>query len=117
MRVPTAHEALRVKAFLIVERNQTRDYLDVAALADRYGYGPSARTLAEIDRYYTEPDIDGTPVADQLVRQLADPQPKDSRVTEHLSTYKALVPRWHDWGSVVEVCRILARKITDEECD
>src|SRR3990170_5620784 len=35
LRVPTFDEILRVKAFLIVRRNQTRDFLDVAALADR----------------------------------------------------------------------------------
>lgn len=34
---PTPEETLRVKAFLIIRRNQTRDYLDVAALADRRG--------------------------------------------------------------------------------
>lgn len=43
LRVPTAAETLRVKAFLIVGGNQTRDYLDVAALSSQYG----------IDRYAT----------------------------------------------------------------
>lgn len=117
VRVPTTQETLRVKAFLIVKRNQTRDYLDVAALADRYTLGPSARTLATIDRYYTDPDVEGTPVADQLVRQLADPQPRDSRVARTLSTYKALVPRWHDWNAVADVCAALARRITDKDWD
>jgi hypothetical protein len=37
VRVPTLEEALRVKGFLIVRRNQTRDYLDVVALAERLG--------------------------------------------------------------------------------
>lgn len=117
LRVPTAQETLRVKAFLIVKRNQTRDYLDVCALADRYGYGPAARTLSDIDRFYTDPDGGGTPVVDQLVRQLAEPRPQDSRVTGRLPTYKALAPRWQDWGTVVEVCRTLARRIVDEEWD
>jgi hypothetical protein len=31
LRAPTAEETLRIKGFLIVRRNQTRDYLDVAA--------------------------------------------------------------------------------------
>jgi len=35
--VPTLEETLRIKAFLIVRRNQTRDYLDVAALAAALG--------------------------------------------------------------------------------
>jgi hypothetical protein len=35
--VPTAAEILRIKAWLALSRNQTRDYLDIAALADRIG--------------------------------------------------------------------------------
>src|SRR6202453_4503987 len=42
LTVPTAEETLRIKGFLIVRRNQTRDYLDVAALADRYGLDKAA---------------------------------------------------------------------------
>lgn len=34
---PTAEEILRIKAWLALTRNQTRDYLDIAALADRIG--------------------------------------------------------------------------------
>src|SRR6056297_759438 len=37
VRVPTLDEILRIKAFLVVRRNQARDYLDVAALAQRMG--------------------------------------------------------------------------------
>src|SRR5690606_9558113 len=33
LRVPTVEEMLRIKAYLVVERNATRDYLDVAALS------------------------------------------------------------------------------------
>ncbi|MGH3435561.1 MAG: hypothetical protein ACRDRN_03755 [Sciscionella sp.] len=46
LRVPSAEETLRIKGFLIVGRNQTRDYLDVAALADRYGVADAAAVLA-----------------------------------------------------------------------
>ena len=49
LTAPTPEETLRVKAFLIVRRNQTRDYLDVAAMADRYGIGRTATALAHID--------------------------------------------------------------------
>lgn len=115
VRVPTPPETLRIKAFLIVKRNQTRDYLDVAALANRYGYGSAARTLVEIDRFYTDPAKDGTPVADQLVRQLAGPRPVDSRVTAQLADYKALEPAWHDWSVVVAACQALARRIVEED--
>src|SRR5699024_9921603 len=49
VRVPTAAETLRIKAFLIVKRNQVRDYLDVAALAYAYGIGAAPRSLTAIE--------------------------------------------------------------------
>lgn len=115
VRVPTREETLRIKAFLIVRRNQTRDYVDVAALADRYGPADAAHTLSEIDRYYTDPAQGGTPVADQLVRQLAAPNPKDSRTITRLHQYKALSPRWHDWDSVIAVTAEVADRIARED--
>src|SRR6266550_6916246 len=42
LRVPTPDEILRIKGYLIVRRNQVRDYLDVAALSDRYGISHAA---------------------------------------------------------------------------
>ena len=62
IRVPTRAEILRVKAWLIVRRNATRDYLDVAAIAAK----------------------------------LTD--------TVDLTEYKALIPEWRDWATVVEQC-------------
>lgn len=111
LRVPTQEETVRIKAFLIVKRNQVRDYLDVAALSARYGTGTTARQLSQIDRYYSDSTKDGTPVADQLVRQLADPRPKDSRTTARLADYKALDSRWHDWNAVREELARLADRI------
>jgi len=113
VRVPTLPEILRIKAFLIVKRNQVRDYLDVVALASRCGFGEAAKALVEIDRYYTDPAQDGTPVADQLIRQLAEPRPRDARVTARLRDYKALAPRWQDWDAVVEACRHLALRMEE----
>src|SRR5215831_13246345 len=37
IRVPTLPELARIKAWLVLQRNATRDYLDFAALADRLG--------------------------------------------------------------------------------
>ncbi|MEZ3162134.1 hypothetical protein AB1K54_16595 [Microbacterium sp. BWT-B31] len=113
LTVPTPDEILRIKAYLVVKRNQVRDYLDVAALASRYGLEHAAGVLARIDDYYADPHqpADARPVRDQVVRQLADPQPRDSRTTTRLAQYKGLRPRWHDWADVVDVCRDLASRI------
>jgi hypothetical protein len=109
--VPTAAEILRIKAWLALGRNQTRDYLDIAALADRIGLAEAAGVLQSIDDYYA--DINSRPeaVVTQLVRQLADPRPRDAEVTTQLASYKALDPRWHEWSAVKAVLADLAQRI------
>ncbi len=117
LRVPTAEETLRIKAFLIVRRNQTRDYLDTAALSSRYGLDPSARVLADIDSYYGDQHLQASPgeqrlgVASQLSRQLADPRPADPSVTGELDSYRNLTGEWTSWRHVREVCAELADAI------
>jgi len=115
LRVPTADETLRIKAFLVVRRNQTRDYLDVAALAERYGVDESADVLASIDDYYTDQHGSGRGVAAQVARQLADPRPADASVTRQLAEYRNLTPRWTDWKQVRAACRELATTMLERE--
>jgi len=115
LTVPTLAETERVKAYLIVKRNQVRDYLDVAAMADMNGIDQCGDTLAKIDDYYrdeTRPEGD-VAVATQLARQLASPQPKDSRTIGVLPKYKGLAKRWHDWDTTVTVCRELSSEIVN----
>jgi hypothetical protein len=109
--VPTAAEILRIKAWLALSRNQTRDYLDIAGLADRLGLDHAAVVLSEIDEYYADVNQRPEAVRTQLVRQLADPRPRDAEVTEQLSSYKALDARWHDWSTVKEVLADLAGRM------
>ncbi len=115
LTVPTAEETLRIKGFLIVRRNQTRDYLDVAALSDSYGIHDAAEVLARIDDYYADQHGGGRGIAAQLARQLADPRPKDSSVTGQLDAYRNLAVRWTDWGEVRSVCRQLAAEMLEAE--
>jgi hypothetical protein len=115
LTIPTAEETLRIKGFLVVRRNQTRDYLDVAALADRYGIHDAAGVLARIDDYYADQHGGGRGVAAQLARQLADPRPKDASVTRQLDAYRNLASRWTDWGQVRSVCRQLAAEMLEAE--
>jgi hypothetical protein len=110
--VPTAAEILRIKAWLTLSRNQTRDYLDVAALSDRIGVDEAAAVLSGIDDYYADLNPRPEAVATQLVRQLADPRPRDGEVTEQLASYKALHPRWQDWSTVRAVLAALAEQMT-----
>lgn len=103
LTVPTVEETLRIKAFLVVRRNQTRDYLDLAALADNLGVDRAAEVLTGIDDYYADQHEEGDGVASQLVRQLSDPRPADRSVIDQLSSYRRLRKRWIDWKAVREV--------------
>jgi hypothetical protein len=110
--VPTAPEILRIKAWLALSRNQTRDYLDIAALASEIGLDEAAAVLEGIDDYYADINRRPEAVATQLVKQLADPQPRDAEVTTQLASYKALDACWHDWSAVKGVLESLAERMT-----
>jgi hypothetical protein len=110
--VPTAAEILRIKAWLALTRNQTRDYLDIAALAEAMGLDEAAGVLVSIDRYYGDLNQRPEAVSSQITRQLADPRPRDPEVTRQLSAYKSLDPRWHDWVSVRQTLADLAERMT-----
>ncbi|MPV50991.1 hypothetical protein GCG21_13445 [Pseudactinotalea sp. HY160] len=108
VRVPTLPEMLRIKAYLVVQRNATRDYLDTVALATRLGVDDAMVILAGIDAYYADRSGEDGSVLTGLVQRLADPDPRDSRATTQLDAYRGLAAPWHDWGTVVQVCQGLA---------
>lgn len=107
LEVPTFDETLRIKMYLALHRNQTRDYIDIAALADARGIEHAARVIARMDDYYASDAARGS-VASQAFRQLAECKPKDVRTTETLDSYKGLDARWHDFETVRSVCRRIA---------
>ncbi|WP_166982979.1 nucleotidyl transferase AbiEii/AbiGii toxin family protein [Paramicrobacterium fandaimingii] len=110
--VPTLDETARIKAYLIVKRNQMRDYLDVAALSGRFGAREMGAALSVIDDYYSDDSHPNDhPVQSQLARQLASPEPKDRSRIAGLASYKHLDRRWHDWDAVVAECRRLAAHV------
>jgi hypothetical protein len=98
--VPTIAEALRIKAYLALKRNQTRDYLDIAALAADMGTDNAARVLRDIDRFYADLARGEDATSSQVARQLAAPQPKDASVTRQLHAYKGIKPPWDSWDNV-----------------
>lgn len=108
IRVPTLAEMLRIKSWLVLRRNATRDYLDVVALAERLGSEEAARTALELDAYYDDQQgSGGRRIATQLARQLAEPAPYDLSDLD-LLTYRRLEPRWRDWNEVSAACGALA---------
>ncbi len=114
LRVPTLPEIARIKAWLCLMRNATRDYLDFAALAERLGERATAAVVAALDRYYADQiGAGGRRVATQVARQLAEPLPDDLSEVD-LVAYRRLDCRWHDWQTVVDACRRVAVRVLDE---
>lgn len=105
---PTPQEALRVKGYLVVQRNQVRDYLDVVALSDLLGLAGSVAALEAIDRCYVDRSGEEDSVLTELVTRLSRPEPRDQAVIAELSAYKGLRPRWQEWRAVVAACHQLA---------
>lgn len=112
IRVPTLAEMARIKAWLVLRRNATRDYLDLVALAERLG--PDAPTvLVGLDQWYADQiGPGGERVATQLAKQLAEPRPYDLSEVD-LTRYRRLDARWQDWLAVADVCRGLAVAMLD----
>ena len=113
--VPTIAEALRIKAYLALKRNQTRDYLDIAALASDMGIGNAARVLRDIDRFYADVIRGEDAVSSQVARQLAAPQPRDASVTRELHRYKGIQPPWDSWANVCAALAALAAAMVGED--
>lgn len=109
---PTAAEALRVKAYLVVQRNAVRDYLDVVALADHLGIDEAVSVLSDVDTYYDDRSGEHGSVLTSLILALAEPAPRDPAITVELPRYKGLDERWHQWADVVDACRELSLRLS-----
>jgi hypothetical protein len=104
LRIPTRAEMLRIKAYLaVMRRNATRDYLDLAALADGMSDAQILQALARMDALYPQPGDPGA-VRQQIIRQLANPRPYDLESID-LRQYKGLAPGWQSWARVRRECQ------------
>lgn len=110
MTLPTIGEVLRIKSALVLKRNATRDYLDIAALSHRIGLSEAVEALACLDRLYPQPN--GASVTQQLVTQLANPRPFDLEDTD-LTEYEGLDSRWHSFKMVRTVLADLALAVVE----
>jgi hypothetical protein len=108
--LPTLPEVLRIKAFLCLARNATRDYLDVAALASHMGIEDAAEALWSMDELYPQKSGDPWGVRTQLVMQLAAPPPYDLDRVD-LAEYKGVRPPFDRWSHVAEVSGKLADRL------
>jgi len=116
IRVPTVEEMLRIKCFLLVERNATRDYLDVAALSYHIGLSGSARALEEMNRLYSDFAGEGGDLLLSIVLKLTNPDPYDLTDVD-LSEYKGIIAPWNAWNEVEKQCRGLALELLNPRPD
>lgn len=111
--IPTLPEMLRTKAWMIVSRNATRDFIDVAALAKHIGIAGAAEILKDLDAYYV--DIirgdQASPVV-QLLRQLAEPAPYDLDAV-NTSQYKGIRSPFDSWNAIQEICEALSVAVAE----
>ncbi|MEZ0339064.1 MMPL family transporter [Mycobacterium sp. pV006] len=77
LQIPTGAETLRLKGYLMMQRNTARDFREFADLVESMDVRTAAEVLANIDRYYCGQSAREHWVATQLVRRLADPDPAD----------------------------------------
>lgn len=75
IRIPTLEEMLRIKTFLSMERNATRDFLDVAALSHHLGLARSAEALESLPHLYPQFTGEGGDILSTAVVTLTHPAP------------------------------------------
>ena len=113
IRVPTLTEMSRIKAWLCLMRNSTRDYVDFAAIADRLGPSAAADAVLGMDDYYADQiGPGGRRLATQVAKQLAQPMPHDLSMID-LKSYRSLDARWQNWEAVLDACRGVAMRVLD----
>jgi len=99
--LPTIAEMARIKAWLILTRNATRDYIDFVALIEKIeqtgGEDAVVQALRPMERLY--PQKNGSSPLLQLSKQLAEPKPSDLG-DANLEVYRLLSPRWNNWETV-----------------
>lgn len=109
LQIPTGAETLRLKSYLIMCRNSSRDYAEFADLVESMETQTAAVVLSGMDRYYCGQKPEKQWVATQLVRRLADPRPSD----EHDAAISDPDAE-SDWALVRQRCLSVAVAMLEE---
>ena len=95
LRVPTLAELARIKAWLLVTRHTTRDYLDTVVLLERLGEPGAVQALTPLDEVYAQ--ANGASPLMELADRLEAARPSDLAEID-LRSYKGLLQPWNDWS-------------------
>ncbi len=106
--IPTGAETLRLKGYLIMCRNSSRDYAEFADMVETMEPETAAVVLGGMDRYYCCQPPKRHWIATQLVRRLADPHPCDLEDQSSEPDAKA------NWEEVRQRCLSVAVAMLEE---
>jgi len=95
LTVPTLAEMARIKAWLLLSRDTTRDFLDTVVLLDQVGESRLREAFSAFDEIYSRAPGGGSPLV-ELVDRLGAARPAD-RTSVDLKGYKMVQPPWNEW--------------------
>lgn len=105
--VPTAEETLRIKAFLCTDRQAVRDFLDVAALADKLGEERAVAALRFLNVLYRR---SGNQTCITRLAEVTSQEPIDLGKID-LRTYRGIQAPYDDWRYIQQRCQTVARQV------
>jgi hypothetical protein len=113
LTIPILPEMIRIKGWMIISRNATRDYNDFAALSQHVGVKEATEFLSDFDDFYSDL-IRGSQASPtvQLIRQLAEPKPGDFDQID-LSLYKGIQPPLDSWEFIQKICEEISVELGD----
>jgi len=110
LSIPTVDEMARIKAWLFLERNTTRDLLDTAALLEKIGESGLGGAFRAFDEIYERGPAGGSPIV-ELIDRLGAARPADLAAMD-LKNYKGVVAPWNDWKHLEKRSRFWASRMT-----
>lgn len=110
LMIPTLYEMIRIKAFLVVDREFSRDYLDLAVLFTQAGIQGSLEALKDFGAYYEDIYSPVGDVETDLCAKLLNPSPimSDTAVGGQWSEFikvNQVSGLWSDWNNVESVLK------------
>jgi hypothetical protein len=110
LHVPTLREMARIKAWLLVTRDATRDLLDVVALLDKLGEAGVRDGFSNFDAIYERGPEGGQPLV-EVIDNLGAARPAD-KLSLDLKSYKGARAPWNDWSHLEARSRFWAGRLS-----
>lgn len=109
--VPTIEETLRIKAYLATDRQATRDFLDIAALADVLGEEKTVESLSFLNVLYPG---EGNQSCLTRFAEVMHQAPLDLDMVD-LRVYKGIKPPYDNWQYIEKKCQDLGKTMLEME--